>query len=135
MSPNNEEKKKGVIEFLKKNPKSTCKILKNSGYTHLERLFKKGLGEAFKEAGLNPPRTFERKTREQRRRIIINYIKKHPIAGGQDIQKDTKINIKNAFRNTKEAFKAAEITYPRRRFLALKKKNCRREKKGGYKSN
>jgi hypothetical protein len=126
---NKEEKKKEIIVFLKKNPKATYRILKGAGFKHIERLFKKGLGEAFEEAGLETPRTFERKNREQRRAILIAYIRKHPKAGGQDIQKDTKINIKNAFNNIKEAFEAAGVPYPRDKFLNLRNRSKEERKR------
>src|SRR3989344_1308405 len=116
---NVEERKKEVIEFLKKNPRATHRQLKEAGFFHMERLFKGCLGGAYKEAGLKPPRTFEKKTRAERKAIIISYIKKHPNTGGQHIQKDTKINIKNAFNNTQEAFEAAGVPYPRKEFVFL----------------
>jgi len=119
---NPEGRRKEVIGFLKKNPTATYRKLKEAGYTHIERLFKNGLKEAYGQAGLKPPRTFEKKTRKERRAIIIDYIQKHPAAGGQDIQKDTKINIKNAFDNTEEAFKVAKIFYPRKEFVSLIKR-------------
>ena len=117
---NPEEKRRVITEFLKKNPNATCKQLKRAGFGHIERLFKKGLGEAYKKAGLELPRTFKKKTRKERRRIIIAYIKKNPKAGGQDIKKDTKINIRNAFNSTKEAFEAAGVLYNQEKLCKLR---------------
>ena len=108
------EKRKIIIEFIKQNPKATDKLIKTKTKLHPAREFKNGLKEAFKEARVKPPRTFERKTKEERKKIIINYIKKYPKVGGHTIAKFTKINPLSAFRNIKEAFEAAEIKYPRK---------------------
>jgi len=120
---NPEGKRKEVIEFLKKNPTATYRKLKEAGYIHIERLFKNGLKEAYKEAGVEPPRTFETKTKKEKRKIIIEYIKKHPNAGGQDIKKDTKINFQALFKDTPTAFRAANIFYPREEKVRLRKRS------------
>lgn len=107
------KKRKDVLDYLRKNPKATYKQLKKEGFAHIERLFKNGLGEAYKKSGLVPPRTFKRKNKEEKRKIIIDYIKKHPMAGGHTIKKDTKINFQVLFKNLKEAFEMADTPYPR----------------------
>lgn len=117
-----DEKIKKVLEFLKKNTKATHADLKKAGYTHIERLFSMGLKEAYSLAEIKFPRTFEKKSKEERRKIIIDYIKKNPKAGGQTIAKDTKINVKNAFNNIEEAFEAAGVYYPRWENIILKKR-------------
>ena len=119
---NPEEKRRVIIEFLKKNPNATYWQIRKEIKLHPERLFK-SLEEAYRLAGIKPPRTFARKTKDERKRIIIEYIKKHPTAGGQHIQKDTKIIIKNAFSNTKEAFETAGIPYPREENFILRKRS------------
>jgi len=108
------EQKKIIIEYIKKNPKATYKNIRKETQLHPERIFKGGLGEAFKEAGIKFPRTFKRKTKEEKRKIIINFIKKNPKAGGHIIAKKTKINLNQVFENIKEAYKEAEIEYPRK---------------------
>lgn len=107
-----EEKKKIIINYLKKNPKATYKDIRNATKLHPNRIFK-SLKYAFEEAGINPPRTFDIKNREERKRIIANYIKRNPKAGGQAIAKDTKINVCNSFKGIKEAFEFAGVNYPR----------------------
>ncbi len=108
----NQEKER-IKEFLRKNPNATYRDIKKKLNVHLERVYKDGMGEAFKEAGVEPPRTLKRKTKEERRKIIIDYIKKNPLAGWHNIKKDTKINIASAFKSIKEAYNEAEIKYPR----------------------
>lgn len=108
-----EENRKIIIDFIKSNPKTTYKEIRKKIRLHPERVFK-NLKEAFREAGIEPPRTFDIKTKEKKREIIINYIKKHPNVGGQTIKKDTKINISNVFDSIKDAYKLAEVNYPRK---------------------
>ena len=108
------EKRKIIIKFIKKNPKATDKLIRTKTKLHPLREFKNGLKEAFKEARVKLPRTFERKTKEEKKKIIIDYIKKHPEVGGHIIRKDTKINFSAIFETTKKAFLAAGIEYPRK---------------------
>ncbi|MFH1503402.1 MAG: hypothetical protein ABIE36_01975 [Candidatus Diapherotrites archaeon] len=107
-----EEKKKIIIDYIKKNPTATYKDIRKETKLHPERAFK-SLKYAFEGAKMKSPRTFDIKNKETRRRIIAEYIKKHPEAGGQTIAKETKINVCNAFKGIKEAFKFAGVDYPR----------------------
>ena len=107
------EKREIIIEFLKKNPTATYKEIRKETKLHPERLFKGGLKEAYNKAEIKPPRTFDKKTKEEKRKIIINYIKKNPTAGGHTIKKDTKINFQTIFKTTKELYESAGINYPR----------------------
>ena len=102
-----------IIEYIKKNPKTTHREIRKITGLHPERVFDDGLEEAFKLAGIKPPRTFKIKTKEEKRKIIIDYIKKNPLVGGQTIAKETKINPGNIFNGIKDAFKAAGVPYPR----------------------
>lgn len=113
LDKNLESRKKEVIEFVRKNPKTTYREIRKNFRIHLEKLFIGGMAEIFKDAGVEPPRTFKTKTKEEKRKIIINYIKKHPKAGGHIIRRDTKINFLSIFKSTKEAFEEAGIDYPR----------------------
>ncbi len=109
------ESRKRVIEYIKKNPKATYKKIREDLKTHPERIFEKGMAQAYKEAGIKPPRTFDRKTRKERQKIIIDFIKKNPKAGGHTISKEVKINISRVFKNIKEAYKKAGIEYSRKK--------------------
>ena len=108
-----DDNEKIIINFIKQNPKTTYKEIREKTKLHPERIFKKGLEQAFKKAKISLPRTFKIKTKNERKKIIINYIKKHPKSGGHIIAKETKINIANAFHNIEEAYREAGIKYPR----------------------
>jgi hypothetical protein len=107
------KKRSIIINFIKKNPTATYKLIRKETRLHPERIFN-SLEEAFKEASVKLPRTFKFKTKDERRKIIIDYIREHPRAGGQVIAKETKINILSAFKSIKEAFDVAGVNYPRR---------------------
>ena len=106
------EKRKTIINYIERNPKATYKDIRRDTKLHPERCFKT-LKEAFKLARIKLPRTFEKKTKEEKRKIIMSYIRKHPKVGGQTIAKETKINPSNVFKNVKEAFESAGVIYPR----------------------
>ncbi len=113
MNSKNLEVRKKVIRYIRKNPKATYKSIREHLKVHPERIFKNGMAQAFNEAGIKPPRTFKRKTRKERQKIIINFIKKNPKAGRHTISKVVKINISNVFKSIKEAYREAGIEYPR----------------------
>lgn len=117
-----EKRKERVRAFLKTHPKATFQDLRLVG--KIERIYPGGMGEAFADAGVEPPRTFERKTREEKRKIIIEYIKEHPRVGGQKIYKDTKINLYSVFKRIENAFDAAGVKYS-----SFMSKHLREEKK------
>lgn len=108
-----EEKKNIIIDYIKRNPKATYKEIRKDIKIHPERVFKNGIKEAFEQAGVKPPRTFEIKTKEEKRKIIIDYIRKNPRVGGHTIRKETKINFFTLFKDTEEAFEEAGVIYPR----------------------
>ena len=113
-----------------KNPKATFKDIKKNLHTKVDNVYSGGMEEAYRDARIKSPRTFKRMNPDERRQIIIDYIKKNPTAGGQTIAKDTKINFLTVFKNTKEAFRAANVFYPRENFIELIKRsaNERRQK-------
>lgn len=120
-----ESRKELVRNFIKNNPKTTHKEIKKKLYTKVDKVYEAGMAEAFKDAGVAPPRTFERKTKEEKCQILIDYVRKNPKAGGHTIRKDTKINFLTIFKDTEEMFDAAGVEYPRKEFrneIELKKK-------------
>ena len=89
------ERRRGIIEYLRKNPKATHIDIRKNLKTHPERIFKKGMAEAYKEAGIKPPRTFKRNNKEENKKLIINIIRKNPGIGGHTIAKKIKRNPSN----------------------------------------
>lgn len=118
------EKRKEIIrEYIKKNPKATFKEINKNVHTKIDRVYKGGINEAYEDAGVVKPRTLKFKTREEKRKILINYIKKNPNIGGHVIKKDTKINFLTLFDSTEDLYKAAGISYPRKDRVELMKRS------------
>lgn len=109
-----DEKRKAIIDFVRNNPKATYKLIRTKLKLHPERIFKGGMKEIFNGAHIAPPRNFKRKTKEENRNIIIDYIRKHPQAGRQMILRDTKISLSNVFNSIQKAYEEAGIEYPRK---------------------
>lgn len=108
-----EEKKKIIINYLRKNPKATYKDIRKTTKFHIDGVFK-SLKYAFEEAGVNPPRTFDIMDKEERKKTIADYIKENPFAGLIKIRKDLKTNLSNTFNNIQEAYQYAGVNYPRK---------------------
>jgi len=118
--------KKKILEFIKKNQKTTYREIREGTKLHPERYFK-SLKDAFLEAGIKPPRTYDIKTFEEKKKILIDFIKKNPDVGGQVIKRQTKINICAVFHNIKEAYEMAGIKYPREDSYKISSENKRKE--------
>lgn len=119
-----EKRREIVKDFIRANPKTTFRNIKSKLHIKVNKLYFGGMEEAFREAGVKPPRTLKFKKIEERRKIIIDYIRKNPTAGGQTIKKETKINLQAIFKNTKEAFQAAGVYYPRENYFQLIKRDA-----------
>ncbi|MFH1359283.1 MAG: restriction endonuclease [archaeon] len=102
-----------IIRFVRANPSATDRLIRNKLKLHPNRYFK-GMEEIFKTAKVKYPRSFKRKTKEEKRKIIIDLIRKNPKIGGHTIRKKTKINIDRIFESIKEAYEEAEVKYPRK---------------------
>ena len=123
------EKRKELIGgYLRKNPRATFKDIKKNLHTKVNNVYARGMEEAYSDAGINPPRTFNRMTQDEKRQIIIDYIKKNPTAGGHTIMRNTKINFQTIFKNTEEMFKTAGVPYLRNENNLLKKRSLDEKK-------
>lgn len=105
--------KERIRIFLRKNTKATWKDIRTKLRIHPERIYKNGMAEAFKDAGIKLPRNFKRKTPEENRKIIVDYIKKHPNTSSNEILKNTRVNPSTFFNSITEAFDLAGVNYPR----------------------
>jgi len=117
-----------LLEFIRKNPNATYKEIRQKTKIHPERIFKT-LKDAFEEAEINPPRTFDKKTKEEKRQLILGHIKKNPGVGCQSIKKKFKINVASAFKNIGEAYQKAGIDYPRKINTQLKSRTREKREK------
>ncbi len=124
-----EKRKEIVIEYIKNNPTATFREIKEKLHIKINKVYAGGMDEAYEDAGVIKPRTLKFKTKEEKRNILIDYIRKNPKVGGQTIIKDTKINIFSVFNNTREMFKAASIPYHREelRLLMLREREQRKK--------
>jgi len=114
ISKNLNKRRREIINYIKKNPKTTYKDIRKNLRIHPERYFN-GMGEAFKEARIKSPRNFKHKNKKERQKIIIKFIRKNPWVGGNTIKKEIKINISSTFKNIKEAYEKTGIKYPRKK--------------------
>lgn len=129
MKKNYLEKKRTIIDYIQSNPMATHRGIREKTKLHPERIFKGGLAEAFKQANIKPPRTFKIKTKEEKKRTIIDYIRNNPEVGGHTIKRATKINYTSVFKNIEEAYRLAGVEYPRKENTKLKNRGVEERKK------
>ncbi len=122
-----ELKRSKVRVFIQKHPLVTYKDIKTILRVKVEKIYSGGIKEAFQDAGVKPPRSFEIKSKEEKRRLVIDYIRKHPRAGVSDIRKKLKISTSNIFISIKEAYALAGIDYPRKESYKFSAEQKRKE--------
>lgn len=125
-----EGRKQLIRDYLRRYPRATSRELKKNLRTKVERVYARGLDEAYEDAHVPKPRTLKFKTLEERRKLVIEYIRRNPKAGGHVIRRDTKVNFLAVFKNTKEAYLAAGVKYEREhhRLLMKRPRSAKRQK-------
>ena len=124
------EKRREIIRnFLRKHPTTTVREITQKLRIKVNKTYEGGMEEAFLDAEIPKPRTIKFKTKEEKRKILVDYVRKNPKAGGHIIIKNTKINIFSVFNNTKEMFEAAGIPYHREelRLLMLRERGQKKK--------
>ncbi|MDP1695921.1 MAG: hypothetical protein Q8L29_03340, partial [archaeon] len=117
-----DKRKETVRNYIREHPYTTFREIKKVLHIKINKVYSGGMEEAYKDSGVNLPRTFKRMTGEEKRKIIIDYIKSHPMVGGHTLKRDIKINYQTIFPNIKDAFDAAGILYPQRTAKRLRQK-------------
>ncbi len=125
-----EKRKELVRNYIRNHPTATFRDIKRDLHTKVNKVYAGGLNEAYEDAEVAKPRTLKFKSKEERRRIIIEYLRKNPGVGGHIIKRDTKINFLAVFKDTEEMYLAAGVKYERKEFRLLIKREAdkRREK-------
>lgn len=126
---NEEQRKEALINYIKNNPFTTHKEIRMALHMKPERVYSGGMAEAFHEAGVSPPRTFEMKSKEKRKEILINYLRKNPNAGMHIVNKETKINYLSVFKNVEEFCDVAGIFYCRQEQRRLQRRTPEERKR------
>lgn len=113
------EKRELVIEFLRKNKSATTREIRKLTKVRIERTFKYGIKEAYKLADVTLPQHLKRRSKEECKILIINYIKNNKIATISDIQNELGVNVNRLFGGIKQAFETAHIDYPNEKRLEI----------------
>lgn len=126
---NAEQKKEILRNFIRNNPNTTHKEIRKKLHIKTEKVYTGGMAEAFMDAGIKPPRTFEMKNKEKRKKILIDYLRKHPNIGMHIVNRETKINYLSVFKDVKQFYLEAELDYTKnkRRNLLLRTKENKKK--------
>lgn len=123
------ERRKSIVrDYLRAHPKATFREIKLKLHTKINKVYSGGLEDAYKDAGIKPPRTFIRRTMEEKKQILIEYVRKNPGVGGHIIRRDTKINTFTVFKSTKDLYSAAGVYYPREQNVALRLREIKQKR-------
>jgi len=103
-----------LIEYLKKNPSATCLQIRRDTKIKVERLYKGGLGEAYRDAGIPLAGYLLRRNREEQIRDILEFIKSNPGCTVSHIQDVTGIALPRVLGTIRNAYEMAGEVYPKR---------------------
>ncbi len=107
------EKRKIICEFIRNNPDCTCKQIKKATKLKIERVYP-SLRDAYKEVGIDLPKSLTRRNRDKQINEVLNYIRKCPGCTIPEIRKSINVNVARLFKNIKSAYNLAGIDYPKR---------------------
>ena len=120
---NVEQRKLILRSFIKNNPITTHRDIKKQLHMKAEKVYVGGMAEAFLDADVEPPRTFDMKDKEERKKFLIDYLLKNPTVGMQTVNKETKINYLSVFKDVKDFYFQAGISYERNKLRDLLMRN------------
>ena len=113
---NREEKKIQILDYIRKNPKTTITQLQKNLKVSLIRIFNGGIIEAFHEANIEYPRKIHPKCfrdilkeqhipqsqmKELEKKAIIDFVRANPLATIDDINKTLRLNFYKHFSTLK----------------------------------
>ena len=114
MKQNNiKEKREKVIVYIKNNPNCTYKEISRNLKIKMERINWK-MSDAFRNAGVPLSKNLKKRNLTKQKQAIIRFIKNNPKSTVTEIQNKTKTNIPRTFRSVLNAYKAAEVNYPKK---------------------
>ena len=102
-----------VRDYIQSHPNCTCRDIKLVTKIKIERLYS-GLKEAYISANVPLSKSLKKRTKEQQRSDIINYIKNHPGYTVIDIRDSTKTNVPILFGTIMNAYRHAGVEFPKR---------------------
>lgn len=108
-----EEKKEKVRNYLTQHPNATCRQIRDNIGLRLERIYTNGncVKQAYLDANIPFSKALSKRTKQQMKEQVIQYIKNNKNANTVSIQRDLRINIPRVFGTIKEAYKNAGKEY------------------------
>jgi hypothetical protein len=119
------EKRTLVIEYIRNHNTATTRRIRQDTKVKIERVFSNGIREAYKLAGVELPKHLKKRNREECQKIVIEYIKNNPTTTLTKIQNELHINVERLFGGIKQAFDAANVTYPEEQRIITYQKNLK----------
>lgn len=108
-----DSKKEQIRSYIKQNPNATHRSIKKDLKIKLERVYPQGITSAFKDAGVRLKRTITDLTSDEKKEVIISYVKNNSKATLNGMRESLKINPSHHFKSIKNIYKKAGISYPR----------------------
>ena len=108
------KKREIVRNYIKLHPATTATEIKKVIGIKVEKTYKNGIGEAYKDSKVKLPPHLMKRSVNKRKQLVISFIKKHPNATITEIEKSLSVKVSILFGGIKNAFRTAKIPYPDR---------------------
>jgi len=112
---NHEKRKKELLDYLQKNPEATHRQIKKNTKIKVERVFLRGMKEAYEKAGIPFSKPLLKRDRRQQMREVLGYIRNNLGCSLFEIQKKTGINIPRLLSKVGLTYKKKKINCPRKK--------------------
>ncbi len=100
-----------VINYIKLNPTTNTTHIRKDLGIKVEKIFEKGIEQAYNEADIPCPVRSLKRSKEEQRQEVIAFIQSHPCCTVTDIQNATRVTICRIFGNIRKAYEEANINY------------------------
>lgn len=108
-----ENKKVIVRTFIRNHPGCSYLDIRNHTKIKVERIYRNMI-EAYHDAGVNLSKNLIKRSSEQQRKDVIEFIRENQNCGIPDIRKNARVNVIRVFGGIIQAYREADIKYPLR---------------------
>lgn len=99
-----------IRNFIRQNPDCTYQDIKAATKIKIERIYK-NMREAYTDSGVPLSKSLRKRTKDEQKMAVIEFIRQNPSCTVLDIQKSTKANVSRLFGTMSRAYEMSYVQY------------------------
>jgi len=100
-----------IIEYIQNNPNATYREIEKEIGKKVSSIFDGGMKEAFHRAKVSLSKPLLKRSKEEQKRIVIEYIINNPHAKIPEILKNIRVSVPRVFGSIEKAYEKAGVVY------------------------